>query len=691
MFRAVMFRVFMFRTFMFRALTFRTSFLVGLLSMTTAFTARGIAAAPLPEANYDEQKVRSFTLPDILAGPDGTPAANPEAWRQTARPHQLRLLESHVYGRRLPAVPVAPVGEVERTRVALAGDTPAIRLQARLRMGEAADAPLVDVLVYLPEPSRPGERVSVFLNLNFRGNQAETPDPAVRLASTWVYADKDAGVVDNRATEASRGTSSHRWPVEQMLRRGYGMATAYYGDIFPDRADGRPQSVLAALGRPVDGALPADEPGAIAAWAWGLSRILDWLVTLPEVDPARVIVVGHSRLGKTSLWAAACDERFAMAVSNESGCGGAALSRRNFGETVEVITSRFPHWFCPAFAGYAGRETELPCDQHTLLAMVAPRPLYVSSAVEDRWADPRGEFLSGVAAEPAWKLFGLAGLGTPDQPPVDTPVGDTVGYHVRSGKHDLLAYDWHRFADHADRTLRKRTPPPADGYPAFHPVQAPLPIKPPPGAVVLLPERVETTPDAFTSMAGGPIDWRVVDGTLVVHTTEQHANHIVSTQLFRDADIHAEFMTSPEAKGNSGLYLHGLYEMQIYDSFGVQPPTDQDEGSLYRFAKPLVNASLPTGQWQVYDIRFIAPRRDASGAIVTPGSVTAWLNGRCVQDGFTFTEPRSPYVPYKHGVTDHLRGVEKRLLETGDGPLFLQDHGSPTRYRNVWIRRLDRQ
>jgi hypothetical protein len=323
--------------------------------------------------------------------------------------------------------------------------------------------------------------------------------------------------------------------------------------------------------------------------------------------------------------------------------------------------------------------------------MTAPRPLSVASAVEDRWADPRGEFLSCVAAEPAWKLFGLTGLGTKDYPAVDTPIGQSIGYHVRTGRHDLIGYDWQRFADVADRTLRKQTPPPADGYPAFHPLQSPLPVKPPAGAVVLVPERVEEGSHlkAFVGMAGGPIDWKIDDGALVVHRTDAHANHIVSTMLFRDADIHAEFMTSPEAKGNSGLYLHGQYEMQIYDSFGVQPPTEQDEGSLYRFGKPSVNASRPTGEWQVYDIRFIAPRRDAAGTIVAPGEVTAWLNGKLVQNELTFTEPRSPYTPYKHGVTDFLKGVEKRLLATGEGPLFLQDHGSPTRFRNVWIKRLD--
>lgn len=226
----------------------------------------------------------------------------------------------------------------------------------------------------------------------------------------------------------------------------------------------------------------------------------------------------------------------------------------------------------------------------------------------------------------------------------------------------------------------------ADGD-GFAPVQDRLPVKPPPGAVVLFGDGSEG-PAKFTSMAGGPIDWPCEQGALVVSPTRQCANHIVSTVDFRDADIHVEFMTSPVAKGNSGVYLHGHYEMQIYDSFGVTPPTEQDEGGLYRFAAPLVNASRPTGEWQVYDIRFIAPRRGPGGDVTAPGKITAWLNGQLVQDGITFTAPRSPYVPYRHGATDHVRTIEKRLLQTGRGPLFLQDHGSPARFRNVWIRPL---
>jgi len=216
----------------------------------------------------------------------------------------------------------------------------------------------------------------------------------------------------------------------------------------------------------------------------------------------------------------------------------------------------------------------------------------------------------------------------------------------------------------------------------FAPQQERLPVEAPAGAVVVLGAGVEPR---LVGMDGGLTDWQRDGEELVVTRTEGHANHVHSIDTFADADLHAEFVVDPLAHGNSGLYFHGWFEMQIYDSAGVDPVTDQDEGSLYRFAKPLVNAARPAGQWQVYDIRYTAPRRAADGKLTRPGSIIAWLNGQKVQDGIEFDEPRSPYIPYKYGVTDHLRGVEKTLLETGRGPLFLQDHGSPTRFRNIWF------
>ena len=411
--------------------------------MVLAAIAVAHAAAQPAGFNYDESRVPSYELPEILRMADGARVRNADGW-PARRAELLDLFAQQVYG----VAPGRPGGMrfrvLERDEAALGGL--ARRKQVLVEFSGSGSGPSMEILLYSPA-GRDGP-VPYFAGLNFGGNHTVHADPAIRRSERWVR--DGEGVVDNRATEATRGRSASRWQVETVLRRGYGVATAYCGDLDPDFDDGFRNGVH-AMAPP---ASPSDW-GSISAWAWGLSRILDYLQADPHADGSRVAVMGHSRLGKTALWAGAADPRFAMVISNNSGCGGAALSRRRFGETVARINTRFPHWFADRFATYNGREDELPVDQHMLLALVAPRPLYVASAEDDDWADPKGEFLSAMHASAVYELLGRRGLGIAEQPPVGQPVMGTVGYHIRAGKHDVTLYDWERFLDFADMHLAR--------------------------------------------------------------------------------------------------------------------------------------------------------------------------------------------------------------------------------------------
>ena len=414
-------------------------------------TVAALNAQPLV-INYDEGKVPRFKVPDPLITEDGVKVTTPSAWKGIRRPEILSMLTHEMFGE-APGAPEKMSFKVEsNTSDALDGLARRKEITIHLEGTAKTEGIDVNVLIYLPaETNKPSP---VFLGLNFAGNHSIQNDPDITLSDTWMRSNPQKGIVDHRSTEASRGSGSSRWPVEKILQRGYGVVTAYYGDIDPDFDDGWQNGVHPMFYRESQKSPESHQWGSIAAWAWGLSRIMDYLETDPDVAANKVSVLGHSRLGKTSLWAGANDERFALVISNNSGCGGAALSKRAVGETVRRINSSFPHWFCDNFTYYNDREQLLPFDQHFLIALMAPRPVYIASAEEDRWADPKGEFLSGVHADSVYRLLGKKGISAQKMPQTNHPVGDTIRYHMRTGKHDVTDYDWEQYMNFADKHLK---------------------------------------------------------------------------------------------------------------------------------------------------------------------------------------------------------------------------------------------
>lgn len=386
------------------------------------------------EFNYDESKVAAYTLPDPLKMQDGRAVASAEMWRSERRPELLALFRSQVYGQR-PPKPDGIAFEVNQSAPAYLHGK-ATRKDVRV-LAPSPQCPVQLLAFTLFTPSGAKGPVPAFLGIHLFDTKSDAPIPGNPL-------EIDVGVpLPGKAL------------LETILDRGYAIATIDPDNLSPDDKDTYRQGALNYLYPDRSGPPGAEEPGAIATWAWGLSRALDYLETDSAIDAKRVAVIGHSRRGKTALWAGAEDERFAIVISNDSGCGGAALSRRQFGETVARINRVFPHWFCGNFKQYNDREDQLPIDQHELVALSAPRPVYVASAFEDGWADPKGEFLAALGAEPVYSLFGLKGLGTSEQPPLNKSVGDAIGYHIRSGKHALSDYDWLLYLDFADRHLGK--------------------------------------------------------------------------------------------------------------------------------------------------------------------------------------------------------------------------------------------
>jgi hypothetical protein len=393
-------------------------------------------------ANYDESKVGSYTLPDPLVFADGKPVRTPQDWRRR-RAEILELFATNVFGHS-PNPPATTTFDVsEESKAALGGK--AIRKQVAIHLISQKDGPKESLLLYIPAAAR--KPVPVILTLNFMGNQSVISDPAVILPMIWSRNTHEQA----RATEDSRGRDQS-FEIEKILARGYAFATIYYQDIDPDFKEGFAHGIRPLLLK--QGQSPApDDWGAIGAWSYGLSRAMDYLEHDKSVDAKRVAIMGHSRLGKTALWAGALDERFAMVISSCSGEGGASLARRNYGETVANLMDSFPYWFAENFRKYAAHVDQLPVDMHELIALSAPRPVYVTGAEDDQWADPKGEFLACVGAGPVYRLLGKQDLGTDQTPALNSPILHTIAFHIRSGKHEVTPFDWEQFLLFADKYL----------------------------------------------------------------------------------------------------------------------------------------------------------------------------------------------------------------------------------------------
>ncbi|NQU49713.1 MAG: acetylxylan esterase [Planctomycetes bacterium] len=401
------------------------------------------------DTNYDETKVPSYELPDPLIDNSGKQVGR-DQWVAYRRSEVQCLFEDSVYGR-------TPSREMKVRYEVLDHDPEALdgratRKQIAAFFGD--EKYRLDILLYIPnqpdqpnpthqsnKPNQPKKPVPCFVAVNFDGNHSIHSDPKI---------------IKRAGQQKERGAKASRWQVEMIIEHGYALATVHRDQIDPDNyrhdfTDGiHPLFYREGQAKP-----EPKEWGSIGAWAWGLSRVLDYLETDKQVDATRAAVMGHSRLGKTALWAGAQDTRFALVISNNSGCGGAALYRRCYGERIHHMVKPIGYWFCTNHHQYQQREQDLPVDQHLLIALIAPRPLYIASATADRWADPKGEFLAAKYASPVYELFGKPSLAGHDMPEPDQPIHTTIGYHLRTGKHDVTAYDWQQYIKFADQFLKK--------------------------------------------------------------------------------------------------------------------------------------------------------------------------------------------------------------------------------------------
>lgn len=390
-------------------------------------------------------------FPDPLTTFAGEKVASKGQWESKRRPELKALFEYYMYGRQ-PEAPAKVGGVVLHEDTQAFGGKATLR-EVELRFDAFGKTNPLPIRLLLTVPNDRKGKAPVFVGMNFQGNHALTDDPKVRVPDVWAYP-RYPGVKDNKASAEGRGTAKDVWPLELAATRGYAVATFYNGDIQPDRPN-VDEGFRKLVPKP-PGGLGGDETATIMAWAWGVSRAVDYLAAHPDLDPKRIAVVGHSRLGKTALLAAAFDDRIALAIPHQAGCGGTAPSRQNDpkAESVKRINTSFPHWFCGHFTAFNDAVEKLPFDQHCLAAVCAPRPVLYTNAADDLWANPSGQFEMLRLATPVYKLYGVGGLEADAMPGPGKLVDGRLGYFIRPGKHAMTTPDWEVFLAFADKWLK---------------------------------------------------------------------------------------------------------------------------------------------------------------------------------------------------------------------------------------------
>jgi hypothetical protein len=410
---------------------------IGIVGFTSFVKAEFPVASSLPSQS---------SLPDPLVKLDGSRTTTPLDWKAHRRPELKSLFEHYMYGKAPVANQIVVVQENEN-KEALGGK--ATWKEIGIKVGPKQDLTIHLLLVVPNQRTAP---VPVFLGTSFYGTQTVLNDPKIHLSTNWMP-DRAPGCIKNRATDASRGTAVDVWAIEQSIDRGYAVAVFYCGDVAPDHP-GKSDGVFPLYRKAGEPKPASDEWGAVAAWAWGLSRVIDYLESDSNIDKNKIAVVGHSRLGKAATLAAAFDERISLVISHQAGCGGTAPSRGTIGESVKAINDRFPHWFCDEFKTFNTQTDRLPFDQNCLFALVAPRPLLLTNAVDDQWANPTGQFDALKASSSVYQLLGVEGLNAKSMPEIGVLIDSRLGYHIRPGKHSMGLEDWPTFWKFAEKHFK---------------------------------------------------------------------------------------------------------------------------------------------------------------------------------------------------------------------------------------------